>query len=147
MLHFQNSSNFTKTYEFKKRCYLKKFRLLIIANASLWHGFDRILFGMQKHDSTDIEIDIFGNGNQTSMLRALALNLNIGDVVKFHDPQNLSFFEKNRRNWNMGVSSLDYTGLNVKNSKPIKATRLCSFRPLVPFALWRTKRWLKINSI
>ena len=76
--------------------------------------FDRILFGMQKHDSTDIEIDIFGNGNQTSMLRALALNLNIGDVVKFHDPQNLSFLEKNEETGTWVFHRLDYTGLNVK---------------------------------
>ena len=121
VFHFENSYNISKLYKFSKRTENNKFRLLIIANASSWHGIERILHGAQKHKESNLEIDIFGNGNQTERLRSLVVELNLDSVVKFHESKNLSFFETNRKNWNMGVSSLGLHRIKCRNAKPIKA--------------------------
>jgi hypothetical protein len=49
------------------------------------------------------------------------VEFNLGSVVKFHESENLSFFETNKKNWNMGVSSLGLHRIKCRNAKPIKA--------------------------
>ena len=115
VFHFENSHNISKLYKFSKRAENNKFRLLIIANASSWHGIERILHGAQKHKEPNLEIDIFGNGNQTSQLQELAVELNICRLVEFHSSKNLSFFEKKIEKTGTWVCHrLDYTELIVE---------------------------------
>ena len=121
VLQFNNSSNTSKLYSFNKRCDSLGFKVLIIANASLWHGIDRILYGVSTFKEMNLKIDIFGNGNQTYQLRSLVNKLNISYAVDFHESKNLSFFEKNKDSWNMGLSAVGLHRINRSNAKPIKA--------------------------
>lgn len=121
VLQFDNSSNISNVSNFNKRCDRDGFRILIIANASSWHGIDRIINGVSAHKERNLKIDVFGNGKQIKQLRSLVFKLNLGSVVQFHESRNLSFFEKNKKNWNMGLSAIGLHRINRTNAKPIKA--------------------------
>ena len=80
------------------------------------------MYGLNDYNGTNkIIIEIYGTGPKYNELINLTKKLNIESFVKFKSPKSLSFFEQNRKNWNMGVSSLGLHRIDCKNAKPIKA--------------------------
>ena len=67
------------------------------------------IHGAQKHKDSNLEIDIFGNGNQTEQLRSLVVELNLGSVVKFHESKNLSFLKQIEKTGTWVFHHLDCT--------------------------------------
>ncbi len=85
--------------------------LIGLANINIWHGYDRIIWGLEKYyKSSDIRIKvnfcIVGNGAERENLEKLTKRLGLEEYISFKGAKQGEELEKILCKMNIGVSSL-----------------------------------------
>jgi hypothetical protein len=104
-----------------------KIVFIAVAQIEIWHGFDRILYGLKNYYDLfsdvclNIEIVIVGDGPDRKSLIELSMSLGLEKYVRF--PGNLTGIELDTEfnNSNIAISSLGSYRVNLFSSSPLKS--------------------------
>jgi hypothetical protein len=104
-----------------------KIVFIAVAQIEIWHGFDRILYGLKNYydfssnDRINIEIVIVGDGPDRINLIELSKSLGLENYIRF--PGNLTGLELDIEfnNSNIAISSLGSYRVNLFSSSPLKS--------------------------
>lgn len=81
-----------------------------VALFSFWHGYERLIKGMQEYykngGSLDYHIHFVGDGTETEMYKRLANRFRLEDHITFHGMRDAPYLEKLYLNCQFGCCSL-----------------------------------------
>lgn len=103
-------------------------RLVGVANVSLWHGYDRVILGLNRYykeaGSRNIEFHIVGDGPEIEPLKNQVSQMNLKTHVKFHGVLRGAELDSIYDSSDIAVSSL---GLHrVSAGDPLKSKEYCA---------------------
>lgn len=111
-------------------------RLLGLANLSFWHGYDRVIEGMERYyeggGSKDVHFDVVGTGKELMRLQGLAQKYGLSERIHFHGSRHGAELEAIMATANVGISSIGMHRLDVDTSN-LKSREFCAWG--LPFVL------------
>lgn len=110
--------------------------LLGVANVSYWHGFDRIIKGLEeyymRHSSEKkVIFNIVGSGSEIAKLKEMVIQNNLKNYVFFMGPKYGSDLLEQYEKTDLAVSSLGLHRIGLLSGSTIKTKEYCSLG--IPF--------------
>ena len=105
----------------------RQLNILGLGNPRIWHGYERILYGLEKYYSdihiNDIYFHIVGSGGEIDKYKDLCVELKLEDKVIFHGYQTGESLNKICGESHIAVASMGMHRINVANGEasPLKA--------------------------
>jgi len=104
--------------------------LIGVANLSAWHGYDRVIEGMNiyyrnGHDR-EVYFEIIGEGPQLPILKELIDNYKLNDYVHFHAALTGTALDEMFDKAHIGIGSLGMHRINLKDGAPLKSREYCA---------------------
>mgnify|MGYP000888638700 CR=1 FL=1 len=118
--------------DYKNNC--EEFVLIGVANLSTWHGFDRIIHGINeymKSPKRKIEFRIVGNGPVLDELKLLVKDLELSDQVRFYGPKSGEDLFSIYRTSTIAIGSLGIYRNNLSSVSTLKNREYCALG--IPF--------------
>lgn len=101
--------------------------LICVAEFSVWHGLDRLIWGVKKYQgSVKIIIHIVGNGKDIPRLKKMVHDLELVDNVTFHGFQKGTDLDDLYNISHIAVGSLGIHRLGLKEASTLKAREFCA---------------------
>ena len=102
-------------------------RILCIAHISSWHGWDRLLRGVQLYTgNVKVSVNIIGDGNELPYLEKLVNNLNISDSVEFYGFLAGTDLNEIVNKCHIAVGSLGIHRKGLTQTSELKAREYCT---------------------
>ena len=99
-------------------------KMLAVANISKWHGFDRLIKGLNSYvilnSESKISLQIIGDGIFKNDLRNLVKDLNIDNFVKFIDYKTHEELVDYYLDSSIAISTLNLNRINMSYAQPLK---------------------------
>ena len=107
-----------------------KFILLAIANVSIWHGYDRLIEGMniyyQNENILPVHLYIVGEGPEINNLKKLVVKYKLSEKVIFFgkkEPDEINLLYDIS---NIGIGSIGMHRIGLKDAATLKTREYCS---------------------
>ena len=104
-------------------------KLIVVANISLWHGIDRLLYGLQKYVESGKEnvfLTVVGEGNYLDELKKICLDCNLQKYVTFQGKTYGDKLNQLYQECDIAVASLGMHRIGVINGSTLKTKEYCS---------------------
>lgn len=118
----------------------KCIELIGIATLWFWHGYDRVIEGLNQYYNNNnnnrylVKFNIVGEGKETENLRELVLKYNLQEYVIFHGRiTDADSLRELRQKADIAIGSLGLHRLKLKNVSTIKAPEYCAAG--IPFVI------------
>ena len=109
-----------------------KIRMIGIGNISIWHGYDRVILGIDKYiknknyDDTDIEFLIIGNGAELGNLINITNKLKLNRYVKFVGYKSGAELQQLYQTADVGIGTLSRSRINMEDGSALKNREYCA---------------------
>lgn len=104
-------------------------RLVGLANLSFWHGYDRVISGLENYYKSNkkrrVIFDVVGTGQELQRLKMQAQEAGLVDHVIFHGPLHGDELDSLMKNCHIGISSIGMHRLKVDTSN-LKSREFCA---------------------
>ncbi|MEH7344108.1 glycosyltransferase [Bacillus sp. JJ1532] len=120
--------------EIKKKTYLSTKENVInvigVANLSIWHGFDRVIHGLEKDSniikSNNVIFNIVGTGSEENTLKSLTMKLGVSKNVIFHGVKRGNELDELFDKCDLAVSSLGMHRIGLTEGAVLKTREYCA---------------------
>lgn len=111
----------------------KNIKFLAVGTIADWHGYDRLLLGLQNHyqkkdpPNTNITIDFIGDGPALDSLKALTKSFNLSKSVRFHGQLTGKKLTEYLNSAHLGIGTLGLHRKGLSLASPLKNREYCAF--------------------
>lgn len=105
----------------------KDFHIICVADVSIWHGYDRLLYGLKKYDGpVKINVHIVGEGKDIPRLQRIVSELGLSEYVTFHGFLSGKDLDHLFNKCHVAVGSLGMHRLGLYEASTLKVREYCA---------------------
>jgi hypothetical protein len=115
----------------KKESENKTLQLLAMANISIWHGFERLIYGLDayvkdKRNTIHVHLTIIGTGKHLPQLKKIVDSLSLNSHITFKDFLTGQHLTDEINKADVGISTLGMHLKNVTQDSSFKSREYCA---------------------
>jgi glycosyltransferase involved in cell wall biosynthesis len=111
----------------RKEAVSDEFHIVGLANVSSWHGYDRVIEGLNKYSGpVKVYFHIIGEGEEIINLKLLTKKYGLDDQVIYHGHKTGIELDKILNNFHIAVGALGIHRKRIKEAATLKSREYCA---------------------